>query len=305
MTAAAPFEYPRGALPWALGVFSLGLGAIQLLQPDAVGRLVGVRTDDTTRTVVRGVGLRELAVVPGLLAGKSPTPWLWARVAGDAMDLALLTGTLQGKDGHDGEARQRTVSAARAVAGIAALDLIAARRAAGRRSLHLTAAITVNCPPRRAYDYWRDLDLLPTFMTHLQSVEQVGNGRSHWAARKPGGGTVRWDAQITDDVPGSRIGWQSVGRTRVPNRGAVRFDPAPGGRGTEVRAHLTYALPGGRAGAAVARLLGEDPHQQVEDDLRRFKQVLETGEVVRSDASPEGTAARRQLLQRPGRPVSS
>ncbi len=100
-------------------------------------------------------------------------------------------------------------------------------------------------------------------------------------------------------MPGERLAWRSTGRTRVPHRGVVRFRPAPGDRGTEIRVELTYALPASRAGAAVARLLGEDPHQQVEDDLRRAKQVLETGDVVRSAGSPEGTNARRQLFQRP------
>ena len=98
-------------------------------------------------------------------------------------------------------------------------------------------------------------------------------------------------------MPGERLAWRSTGRTRVPNSGVVRFRPAPGDRGTEIRVELTYEVPGGRAGAAVARLLGEDPHQQVEDDLRRAKQVLETGDVVRSAGSPEGTGRRQRPAQ--------
>ena len=113
----------------------------------------------------------------------------------------------------------------------------------------------------------------------------------------PLGTSVSWDAELTEDVRGEVIAWRSLPGADVDNSGSVRFEPAPAGRGTEVRVHLRYALPGGRLGATVARLLGEDPHQQVEDDLRRAKQVLETGEVVRSDGSPEGSVARHHLLQ--------
>ena len=146
---------------------------------------------------------------------------------------------------------------------------------------------------------------LPEFTAHLQSVRATGGTRSHWTASSPLGGTVEWDAEVVEDSPGEVIAWRSVGRTVVPNRGAVRFTDAPGGRGTEVRVEMEYLVPGGRAGATVARLLGDDPHQQVEDDLRRAKQVLETGDVVRSDGSPGGPDARRQLRQHPGHPVGA
>ena len=288
------------ALARGLGLFSLGLGAVQLLAPDELARRTGLDTDDTTRDVLRAVGARELAVVPGLLKADDPAPWLWARVAGDALDLTLLGRSLDGKRGR---ARRRTLAATCAVAGVTALDLLAARRAAKATTpLHLTATVTVARPPHEAYDAWRDLERLPEFMTHLERVEVDGDGRSHWTASSPLGGSVEWDAEVVEDVPGERLAWASVGRTRVANRGAVRFTPAPGDRGTEVHVELDYDVPAGRVGATVARLLGEDPHQQVEDDLRRYKQVVETGSVVRSDGTPEGTRARRHTLQRPAQP---
>lgn len=284
----------------ALGLFSLGLGTWQLLAPSDLAARTGLDDTADTRSVLRAIGLRELAVVPGLLRGDRPTGWLWARVAGDAMDLALLRGALAGKRGRK---RELTVAATTAVAGVALLDLVAARRSGRRTSaLHLTASVTVAASADEAYALWRDFGNLPRFMTHLQQV-RVDGRQSHWVAKAPLG-KLSWDAETTEDVRGARLAWRSVGRAVVPNEGSVRFSPAPGDRGTEVRVSLTYRVPGGRAGATVARLLGEDPHQQVEDDLRRFKQVLETGDVVRSEGSPEGTLARRHLLQRPAQPTN-
>jgi len=166
------------------------------------------------------------------------------------------------------------------------------------------AAITVKQPADTVYAYWHDFTKLPTFMTHLESVEVTGNGRSHWTASAPAGQTVEWDAEVIDDKPAERIAWRSLDGASVPNSGVVRFTAAPGGRGTEVRVETEYELPGGKLGKAVAKLLGEDPQQQIDDDLRRFKQVLETGEVVRSEGSPEGTKAQRQVKQRPAQPLS-
>jgi uncharacterized membrane protein len=176
-------------------------------------------------------------------------------------------------------------------------------RLVGMRELTLHAAITVKQPPDEVYRFWRDLENLPRFMIHLESVREIGDGRYRWRARSPLRGTVEWEAEITEDRPGELIAWRSTKGIIAGTSGSVRFTEAPGGRGTEVRVNLRYVQAGGTAGAAVARLLGEHPEQQVRDDLRRFKQVMETGEVVRSEGSPEGTRAARQLRQRPARPM--
>jgi uncharacterized membrane protein len=250
-----------------------------------------------------GIGLRELTAAAGLLLrGSSPT-FLWSRVAGDVMDLALLGGALR----RGGPGRSRTVAATAAVVGLTAVDLLAARRSRrdgveAFRGLELTAAITVARTPEDVYDFWRGLERLPSFMWHLEQVEWTGEGRTRWTAKGPLGTSVSWDAELTEDVPGEVIAWRSLPGADVDNSGSVRFTDAPGGRGTEVRVHLRYAVPGGRLGATVARLLGEEPHQQVEDDLRRCKQVLETGEVLRSDGTPEGSVARHHALQSSAQP---
>ncbi|HXE56657.1 MAG TPA: SRPBCC family protein, partial [Gemmatimonadales bacterium] len=188
----------------------------------------------------------------------------------------------------------RLMAAAAAVAGVAVLDLVASRRlsaagvAAGARrgrALQATRTITIGRPAEEVYRFWRDLENLPRFMSHLDSVRVLDQRRSHWVARAPAGRTVEWDAEIVEDRAGELIAWRSLEGADVPNSGSVRFTPAPGGRGTEVRVQLQYQPPGGAVGAAVAKLFGEEPGQQVASDLRRLKQVIETGEVVKSDAS--------------------
>jgi uncharacterized membrane protein len=250
------------------------------------------------------VGIRELAAAAGLLAYGSPV-WLWGRVGGDVMDLVLLGRALAH---HDKQGLRRTAAAAAAVAGITAVDVCAAvRRTAAQRkpAMDATASVTVAKSAPEAYEWWRRLDDLPQFMAHLDEVRTTGLGRSHWRASAPFGRTVEWDAEIVDDVPGQRIAWRSVDRATIDNEGEVRFVPAPGGRGTEVHVRLRYHLPGGRLVAGAARYFGEEPHQQLDDDLRRFKQIVETGEVVRSEGAPGGKRARREFPQHPARPLSA
>lgn len=149
-------------------------------------------------------------------------------------------------------------------------------------------AVTVNRPAAELYQYWHDFENLPRFMQHLVSVQVDGEKRSHWTAQAPAGATVEWDAEIVADRPDELIAWRSLAGAAVDNAGEVRFAPAPGGRGTEVRVELQYDPPGGALGATVAKLFGEEPAQQVADDLRHFKQVLETGEITQSEASAKG-----------------
>jgi uncharacterized membrane protein len=292
-------------LATGLGWASLGLGAAQLAAPDAVRRMSGVDDSASSRLLVPLVGAREMFHAAVLLGSRVPRPWVWTRVAGDVVDLAMLGCAVARRRGVR---RRRAVAVTAVVAGITAVDLYTAVREARRplerrRTLH--AAITVKRPREEVYRFWRDLENLPTFMTHLRSVTVTNGRRSHWVARGPAGKSVEWDAEIIDDRPGELIAWRSTEDSMVRNNGFVRFSDAPGGRGTEVRVELGYHPPGGMIGVVYARLSGEHPDQQVRDDVRRFKQVMETGEVVRSDGSPEGVHAIRQLRQRPAQPVTT
>lgn len=164
--------------------------------------------------------------------------------------------------------------------------------------MHVTQSITVNRPPEEVYSYWHDFPNLARFMSHLESVEELGNGRSRWRAKAPAGIVVEWDAELVDDRPNRLIAWRSLEGSDVEHAGSVRFEPAPGGRGTEIHIDIDYEVPGGKLGEFAAKLFGEEPGQQVYDDLHAFKQVMETGEVLRSDA----TTVEGRMNKHPGRP---
>lgn len=289
----------------ALGVASFALGAPLVAIPGRMAKLIGLEDTPGTRALTRAVGVRELSAGAGILAQpQKPVPGMWSRVAGDGMDAALLLSGL--RSARD---RRRVVVALAAATGIAALDVFTTAKLSRRThpsrtsdggAFTVSAGVTVNHPAEEAYALWRDFARLPEFMTHLRSVSADGG---HWVAEAPIKKAVEWDAVIVTDEPGRLLAWKSAPGADVPNSGSVRFARAPGDRGTEVLVELTYEPPGGKLGNAVAGLLGQEPRQQVTDDLRRFKQILETGEVMRSDGSPEGRRQGRVAKQRPGQPV--
>ena len=157
----------------------------------------------------------------------------------------------------------------------------------GDRGTKVEHSVNINRPPAELYAFWRNFENLPRFMNHLESVKRFGGNRSHWVAKAPGGKRVEWDAETTEDRPNELIAWRSLPDADVYNAGEVRFNPAPGDRGTEIRVTLEYRPPLGKLGSKVAMLWREEPGQQVADDLRHFKQVLETGEIVFSDATKQ------------------
>ena len=153
------------------------------------------------------------------------------------------------------------------------------RALGGSAGTHVEESVTINRPIEQLYRFWRNLENLPQFMQHLESVERVTDTLSRWRARGPGGKTVEWNAEIINEVPNKVIGWKSIEGSDVVSAGSVNFDDAGPGRGTEVRVRLQYSPPGGKIGAAVARLVGRDAATEIREDLRRFKQLVETGEV--------------------------
>ncbi|MDQ4010616.1 MAG: SRPBCC family protein [Actinomycetota bacterium] len=190
-------------------------------------------------------GARELAAGAGIESRRKPEMWLWARVAGDALDLSML-GTVLVKPGRRRSARRRAAIATAAVAGVTIADLVAALRLSregahngktgqGVSGIEATGYVTVNRPLGEVFAYWHDLENLPRFMAHLQSVQSLGDGRSRWRAAGPAGVEVEWDAEISGERIDELIAWRSVGAATVKNSGEVEFWPAPGGRGTEVR----------------------------------------------------------------------
>lgn len=158
----------------------------------------------------------------------------------------------------------------------------------GARGVNVLESVTINRPIELLYRFWRNLENLPQFMRHLASVEKVTDTISHWRANGPAGTTVEWDAEIFNEIPDKLIAWRSLEGSGVVSAGSVNFDSAAGGRGTRVTVHLQYNPPGGKVGAALAKLFGADAETEIREDLRRFKQLLEAGEVPTTAGQPRG-----------------
>jgi uncharacterized membrane protein len=154
----------------------------------------------------------------------------------------------------------------------------------GDRGIHVREAVRLELPVAEVYRFWRNLENLPRFMTHLKRVTDHGNGRSHWEAKGPANVTVEWDAEIINEEENKVIGWRSLAGSDVVTAGSVNFSSVRGGRTTEISVHLQYAPPAGRAGALLSSVFGRNPASMVREDLRHLKQLLEAGEIPRATA---------------------
>ena len=242
----------KDSLAVFLGWFSVGLGTAQLLAPKAICKIVGASGDGASRRLMRLMGARELTQGIGILTRPRPTNWLWARVAGDGLDLSLLTLTLAKNR------KGRTVLAIANVLGVTAPDVyeslhLSRKTGVPREGMPVRKAVTINRPREEVERAWANAQEL---------------------------------------------------RERVLEADAtVSFSEAPGDRGTELAVDFTEQPPAGDLGKAVDKLSGKDLATQLADDLRRFKQVLETGEIVRSDGTPAGHLLANHLKQRPAQPL--
>lgn len=282
-----------------LGWFSIGLGLAEVVAPQAVARLIGVDEDEHS-TLLRAYGVRELAAGVGILTRPKPTYWMWNRVIGDAVDLASLGRAMRSPDTN----KTKLTAATLAVLGVTALDILcsvsltsesnpAAGHDEGSWTLpqpgdgmqQLTGVVTVNKPVEEVYAFWKDPQNLPQFMDSLESVRITSGRRSHWTAKGPAGLTVEWDAETISDNPNEMIMWSSVDESEVVNMGTVRFSPAVGGRGTEVSLEMEFKPKGGIVGEKIAKFFAAIPKTQLRNDLRRFKQLIELGEIVKSDST--------------------
>jgi uncharacterized membrane protein len=153
---------------------------------------------------------------------------------------------------------------------------------AGDRGIHVREAVRLEKPLAEVYRFWRDLQNLPRFMTHLERVTDLGNGRSHWQARGPANVKIEWEAEIINEVEGKVIGWRSLPGSDVVTAGSVNFSSPRGGRSTQLSVHLQYDPPAGRAGNLLGTVLGRNPERMIREDLRHLKQLLEAGEIPRA-----------------------
>jgi uncharacterized membrane protein len=280
----------------ALGWFSIGLGLAEVLAPRAVSRVIGIQPHSIMLPLY---GLREIAAGVGILTQPKPAEWVLARVAGDACDLASLAAAVPSSQTN----HTRLALATAAVAGVTVLDLLCAQQLSEERTVaahnlpetargvRVQQSLTINRSREDVYQFWRNFANLPRFMRNLESVETLGDKRSKWTAKGPVGMQVSWEAETIEDVENELLRWKSVQGSQIATTGTIQFRQAPGKRGTEVRVLMTYDPPGGQLGAAVANLFGASAEMEIKQDLRRFKAILETGEVASTCGQPRGKCA--------------
>jgi len=289
----------KGPVTSFLGWFSIGLGIAELVAPAFVARIVGIDEEEHER-LLRAYGVRELAAGIGILTRPKPTYWMWNRVIGDAIDIASLRRAMNNPENN----RAKLVMATLAVAGVTALDIASSIRltseaspAAGHDAgsfsadtveddhLVLSSTVTVNRPIEQVYEFWKDPRNYAQFMDHLDSVNPETGGRSRWKVKGPAGLSVEWEAEVGADTPNEMIRWRSTAASKVANTGTVTFKRAAGGRGTVVKLVVEYRPKAGALGVRLGKIFSTIPKTQLSQDLRRFKQLIEVGEVVQSDAT--------------------
>ncbi len=282
---------PDQQLAQNLGWFSIGLGAAEILAPGLIARVSGAPDSERSRTVIRTYGAREIAQGIAILSSMPrPAGWIWGRVAGDVVDIGSVAMGMLSTGGHV----PRGLIAMTSLLGVTAIDYYCADKLSTKTPstgtlpdgrIRLAQSIVVGRQPEEVYRFWRNLENLPRFMNHVESVTETGNGRTQWRMRGLGGCSVEWEAEITSDEPNRRISWRSFPGSMVETSGTVWFERATGDRGTLVRVEMEYRPPFGKIGSVAASLFRENPKQQLYDDLRAMKQILEVGEKALSDAS--------------------
>jgi uncharacterized membrane protein len=277
-TTAGPEQIEQ--LQDGLGYFSLGLGLTQILSPGHVNRLIGVSDDAKTRLLQRLVGAQELSAAAGILLLRRPTPWLWGRTAGDVLHLGMLSRAF----GARRESTPRLLGAIVSVVGCLATDAFAAVRSTQQqgnqedRKMEGHASITIRAGAEELAERWRSFEQDPASGSRLGPIE------------------------IVDEQP-LRTEWRTTPEAPEQLSGVTRFGLAPADRGTEIHVRIDFDVRGGPVGDAVKKITGNEPQQLVRDDLRRLKQLVETGEIARSDGAPSGSSAADQPKQRPAQPL--
>lgn len=156
------------------------------------------------------------------------------------------------------------------------------------QDIEVEKTLTILKSQEELYRFWRDFENLPKFMRHLRQVQRIDDRRTRWTTNAPMGMTVSWEAEITHETPNQFLAWRSLPGSQIENMGSISFAPAPPGRGTEVKVSLRYSPPAGRVGHVFATVFGRDAEQQVLEDLRRFKQLMECGEIPTTIGQPHG-----------------
>lgn len=287
-----------GQLSAALGWIGVGIGLAEILMPRTIAQTAGLPIQPR---LMRVLGTRELVTSAGILLQSQQTGWRWSRVAGDVLDLSLLAWM-----GRRHQHRRLSLLTA-LLAGMTALDMLAAydkrrQRVAQRLTsgdLRMHKSLYIQRPADECYRFWRNFENFPYFMQHVEAVQVVDATHTHWRVRTPLGQPIEWTAELFSDIPARQLGWRTIAGSAIEHTGVVRFVPTTAGNSTRLDIDMRYHAPSSKAGVMLAKILGEEPSQQIDDDLRRSKQLIETGEIATTVGQPSGRrGALVRLLRR-------
>lgn len=277
-----------------LGWAGVGIGLIELLMPRRVAVITGLPSHSS---LLRLMGTREMITSAGLLLQPHRSGWRWSRVAGDLLDLSVLAWA-----GQRQPQRRLTVLTA-LVAGMTALDVLAASDSRSPRRVRTSPGLVrihkslhIQRPPEVCYQFWRNFENFPQFMQHVEAVQAVDATRTHWRVKAPLGQHVDWTAELFSDIPSQQLAWRTLEGSAIEHTGVVRFLPSPNDKSTRLDIEMSYHAPFGKAGVVLAKIFGEEPSQQMDDDLRRFKQLIETGEIATTTGQSTGRRSPRVHL---------
>lgn len=287
-----------------LGWFSLGLGLAEIAAPKKVAKLAGLSNG---RGVVKAFGVREVISGFAVLAAPVAKYGLWARVAGDLLDLAVV-----GKGLAESESlkrRRRLKTAAAAILGITALDLYSSyketagdgysrtRGAALPEPVIARESVTIKKPAEDLYLRWRNFSKLPRFFSFLEMVEEISEKQSRWKLKSFAGLNIEWVAELLDDKPGTVISWRTIEGSDISHAGSVSFKATGRGGETILTAELQFTA-GGRPSSRINKAINWLGEHKLKHDLRRFKQLMETGEIATTKCQPAGRRSGETMLDK-------
>lgn len=283
----------------ALAWIGIGIGITELLVPRALARTAGL---PARPRLLQAIGTRELITNAGILLQPQKGGWGWSRVAGDVLDLSLLAWVGQ-RHPH-----RRLPPLTAILAGMTVLDMLAAydkqRQSVSQRVtagvVRIHKLLYIQRPADECYRFWRNFENFPYFMQHVAAVQVVDATHTHWRVRVPLGQHVDWTVELFSDIPARQLGWRTIAGSAVEHTGVVRFLPTIADNNTRLDIDMRYHAPLNQAGVMLAKILSEEPSQKIDDDLRRFKQLIETGEIATTAGQPSGRRGALVRLMRRG-----
>lgn len=239
---------------------------------------------DTTQNVGNAERVVSTVAGGGLIAyGLKRKDWLGALlgIVGGGLALRGATGHCQVYDALDIDTNENSLlERGKAKAG----DWFS-------QKTEIVKSVTINKSADELYGFWRNFENLPKFMNHLEAVKTIDDKKSEWTAKAPLGTEAHWTAEITEDKPNEKIAWRSIEGSQIPNSGKVEFLPTVD-RGTVVKVTISYQPPAGKLGALASYFLSEEPDNQITEDLRRFKSLMEAGLIMHVEGQPSGREAK-------------